>query len=384
MAKRIQDRRLQPGRHAAGGGLRTGAAIAATASFIFGAAGIVVPAIQLDRPTVVDLLERYDRGDHDGAVSAFRNAQDARALARQLDRSAELWAARPGSPDTVERRRLVAAVFALELASLRRDTYFDFLREAIEKACARLRQGRTTAAERLWHLAVVAIASGAKDKALILGEAPSWAREVVSGGSRYFAHADHAARRFPDEARFRFAEAVVADFPGLVEPNRDAPSVVNAIAKERGLRSIQALKPFLDDPAVGAEAHLRTGHLYYCLANPRTAASHFQTALQRSHDPYIQYLSHFFVGRMFETSGRRVDAATAYRNALSVLPQTQSATMALAATLFLDQKPNEAYELLDASFTAQHRPVDPWRVFAHGDHRFLPQLVAELRAHIRP
>ena len=160
--------------------------------------------------------------------------------------------------------------------------------------------------------------------------------------------------------------------------------VVNAIAKERGLRAIQALKPFLDDPAVGAEAHLRTGHLYYCLASPRTAASHFQTALQRSSDPYSQYLSHFFVGRMFESSGRRDDAATAYRHALSVLPHTQSATMALAATSFLNQKPTEAYELLDASFAARSRPVDPWRVFGLGDYRFLPQLVADLRDQIRP
>jgi hypothetical protein len=58
--------------------------------------------------------------------------------------------------------------------------------------------------------------------------------------------------------------------------------------------------------------------------------------------------------------------------------------MALAAMLFLDEKPSEAYELLNGSFAARPRPPDPWRLFGYGDYRFLSALTGELRARVRP
>ena len=118
--------------------------IAATVSVTLGAAALAVSEIQQDRPVVLKLLDRYDRGDQDGAVAEFRNAQDPAGLARDLDRYSEAWAAPPGSTaDTVERRQLVAAVFTLEVASLRRDTW-ELLRYRRSKKHARgcVRAGR--------------------------------------------------------------------------------------------------------------------------------------------------------------------------------------------------------------------------------------------------
>jgi predicted Zn-dependent protease len=87
---------------------------------------------------------------------------------------------------------------------------------------------------------------------------------------------------------------------------------------------------------------------------------------------------------MHEAQGRRHDAAAAYRQALGVQPFVQSGTMALAGTLFLDEKPSEAYALVNAAFAAKPRPPDPWRLWGYGDYRFWPDLIKELRREIRP
>jgi hypothetical protein len=57
--------------------------------------------------------------------------------------------------------------------------------------------------------------------------------------------------------------------------------------------------------------------------------------------------------------------------------------MALAGTLFLEEKPTEAYAILNAAFTTTPRPPDPWRLWGYGDYRFWPDLIAQLRADIR-
>ena len=65
------------------------------------------------------------------------------------------------------------------------------------------------------------------------------------------------------------------------------------------------------------------------------------------------------------------------------MPRVQSGTMALAARLFGDEQPGEAYELVNAAFAGQPRPPDPWRLFGYGDYRFWPGLIGQLRAAIK-
>jgi tetratricopeptide (TPR) repeat protein len=279
----------------------------------------------------------------------------------------------------------VAAVFALELAAAHLESDWGALRFAVEWACALLRKGRPSAPERVWHLAVVALAGGARDDRLLIWLPPHSSTDpMIRHRYTSFVHADHAARRFPNEIRFQVADAFANELPGFHEPKRDAPGWISQQQRERGEAAIGRWKRFVDDPAVGAEAHLRIGHIYYCLANPRAAAVHYQSALQASRDPYVRYLAHFFIARMFEASGRPQDAAAAYRQALDVLPGVQSATMALAAATFLDQKPSGAYALMSAVFDGRPRPPDPWRLYDYGDYRLWPDLIARLRAAIRP
>jgi tetratricopeptide (TPR) repeat protein len=350
------------------------------------AAGIGYQRPQTDRPSVVELLDRYERGDHSGVVAELAAVSDIAALARDLQRRGGAWTSLPQATHvTVERRRLVAAVFALELVASHFETDWGVLRSTVEWACELIRKGRPTPAERVWHLAAVALAEGATDEYFLLWMPPfSSPDPVVRQRFASFMHANHAARRFPDEIRFRFAEAFANGLPGLDEPKRDRPPTIGRQEMEAGQAAIRRWKKFVDDPVVGSEALLRIGHIYFCLGNRRAAATHYRAALEASRDPYVRYLAHFFTGRLHEADGRRQDAAAAYRQALAVQPFVQSGTMALAGTLFLDERPSEAYTLLNASFTAKPRPPDPWRLWGYGDYRFWPDLIGKLRAEIHP
>ena len=73
-------------------------------------------------------------------------------------------------------------------------------------------------------------------------------------------------------------------------------------------------------------------------------------------------------------------AEQAFRDALAVLPGTQSASQALATLLFIRGQTDDAYTLLEASFS--HRPLlpDPWRLYGYGDFRRLSARRDQLRA----
>ena len=350
------------------------------------AAGTGQTRPQDDRLRVLELLDRYERGNHEAVVAELAAVSDIAGFAREVQRRVEGWT-RPAqaSPATIERRRVVAAVFVLEMAAAHLDTDWGSVRYTVEWACELIRKGRATPLERVWHLAVVALAGGARDEQFLAYFPPfSSPDPFVRNRFSSFVHADHAARRFPDEIRFRFAEAFASGLPGLDEPKRDTPLRLGNHEKDAGQTAIRSLRRFLADPVVGPEAHLRIGHLYYCLGNSRDATRHYQAALRAARDPFVMYLAHFFTGRMSEASGRQDEAADAYRRALAAMPHVQSATMALAAQLFLDEKPGEAYQLLNASLTEKPRTPDPWRLFGYGDYRFWPDLIGQLRERIRP
>jgi len=361
--------------------------VAGAACCSLAAAGSEQTRPQGNRLRVVELLDRYERGDHDGVVADLAKASDIVVLARELQGRGEAWTTPPNAAlTTIERRRLVVAVFMLELAAAHLETDWGALRYTVEWACELIRKGRTTPAERVWHLAVVALAGGARDEHMLAYLPLPFSTSDAMLRQRFtsFVHGDHAARRFPDEIRFRFAETFANGLPGLAEPNRDTPTRLGREERDASEAAIRSMKKFVNDPVVGPEAHLRIGHIYYCLANPTAANTHYAAALRGTRDPFVQYLVHFFTGRMHDASGRRQDAAAAYRQALAVQPFVQSGTMALAATLFLDGKQGEAYDLLNAAFAARPRPPDPWRLYGYGDYRFWPELIGQLRSQLRP
>jgi predicted Zn-dependent protease len=109
----------------------------------------------------------------------------------------------------------------------------------------------------------------------------------------------------------------------------------------------------------------------------------FGDAAKESDDPFVRYLAFFFTGQALETIHRSHEAEAAYRQALTVILHVQSGVEALAALLFLDGKPDESYAIVQASFEAQPRPPDVWRLYGFGDFVRWPDLIARLRVELQ-
>ena len=147
----------------------------------------------------------------------------------------------------------------------------------------------------------------------------------------------------------------------------------------------QAFDALTKDDVVGGEAMVRLGELRLRTGAVDDALKLFDRAESATRDPYVIYLARFLKGQALERQKHPADAVWAYRGALAAVPRAQSASMALAAQLFLTDERAEAAAVLNANLSDGRQPVDPWRALADGDDRFWPELIARLRsAIVRP
>jgi hypothetical protein len=137
-------------------------------------------------------------------------------------------------------------------------------------------------------------------------------------------------------------------------------------------RALDAGTPFT------AEAALRLGRTYSRLARPDLALSSLVVAEAQATSPYEQYLARLFAGALFEHAGRRTEAIGAFRSALQVVPQAQSASLALAPLLLERDEAAEAAAILAA---AMKLPLaeDPLLYYFQGDPAGVARALAQLR-----
>jgi tetratricopeptide (TPR) repeat protein len=336
----------------------------------------------------IALLDRYARGEHDAVARELAASPDFARIHQDLEKLGRAWTTPAGaSASQVRRRQLVAASFALEAAAPR--FWPEDVDPLVEWGCALLRSAPPDDAERAWQLAAVTIFGRARDDGSIVTRAgpgaPLGSRKLPP--SRAVNHVAHAQLRFPGEPRFRLAAAMLLEVAGDTEPPRDAEWIATdllpknsseAIRRATADRAIHAFEPLTATPALRAEAELHIGYLRMVLHEPAAALPHL-TQARESGDPFIRYLAIFLNGRAAEMLGRPADAEAQYRAALTVMPHAQSASEALAARVFLDGKPDEAYALAEDALSARPLRDDPWHLFGYGDFRFIPELMADLR-----
>src|SRR5688572_28874493 len=77
-----------------------------------------------------DALTLYDLGEHDTVISGFAASidRDPENVIKFLEKDAEAWIAADG-PESIPRRRLVAATFALELGRAGVNTQWSLTRD---------------------------------------------------------------------------------------------------------------------------------------------------------------------------------------------------------------------------------------------------------------
>ncbi len=347
--------------------------------------------------SVVDFLGRYASGEFEPVAGALAaDGVDFDDLLEQLRRDGPAWIDGAG-PAVRERRRLVAATFALEAA--RAGAWGDWKRIQrqplmcaegpaaatggctqppsvlywrappllVEWGCELFRRDETPRpVERWWQLAALSVAQRSEDAQFLVGD-PSIGRGLgtaeIGNVQDEIKHLEHARARFPDEMRFVLAEGIARD--------RFWPAEAHA--------AYEALE---DHPDVGGEATMRLGALQMRNRNPGDAIASLERVERLTRDPYVIFLARYFRGQANEQRRRYDDAEAAYREAIAAVPNAASATIALAALAARAGRRAEAQQLIGAMLAADPPPPDPWRGFVHADDRFWPQLIGRLRAEI--
>jgi tetratricopeptide (TPR) repeat protein len=361
-----------------------------------------------DPPAVTAFLDQYLAGASDEVVAELSRRDDFDDLLEELRADGRGWTLAAG-PGDARRRELAAATFALEaaraaqrvmdwkwvqrvrLASIREapnrlDTGLSPQYVApdslwwkpppllIEWGCELLRQQpEPTAAERLWHLAAMAVAQRVSDYEFLIGS--PW--DERGNPEDEFEHLKHSIARFPEEPRFGLGQAIAVEW-------RTWPtSAHRSRSSARNLPdAVSAFREAMKNDVIAPEAMVRLGVVELRRRRPDDAIRLFERVVAATRDPYLVYLAHYFRGQAHERENEPERARDAYRAALATIPRAQSATMALAAMLARADRPLEAAELVEASLQAPIA-MDPWREYAAADDRFWPYLIGRLRAEVQ-
>ncbi|MCR4373696.1 MAG: hypothetical protein NUW22_02490 [Acidobacteria bacterium] len=334
--------------------------------------------------TVVTWLDAYAAGRFKEVVSALQRTDDFSGILEQLKRDGPPWIAAAG-PAEIDRRELVAATFALEaaragigrpwklwlrvpsgaemgMALVGVTLYWEAPPLILEWACERFRARSTIhPAERWWQLAAIAVGHRSEDFQFLVGFP---FRSIVINKQDEIEHLTHIEKRFPDEMRIQLAKAIAIEWRWP----RDA---------------VPAFLALVEHPDVGAEARVRLGISQTRTGRHAEAVTTLRRAEQETRDPHLVYLARLFRGQAFEALKRTKDAETAYRSAVLTIPGAQAAANALAGLLAADGRRLEAQQLIARTLATKPMPVDPWRVYVHGDDRFWPYLIGRLRQEIR-
>ena len=393
-----------------------------TAVAIAGVLGFLTPAFgQVSKLEPAPLLDMYAQGDFDGSLKPVyqANRAQAREFRQRLVLAGSLWV--DGVLDDRSRRALAAAAFALEVERIRaergewqaEDETECAGRCVIEWACTLL-QGRGAAdeSERAWMLASIALANGVRDWTFLQSPLARPTEKTVQRG-----HVHHAIARFPDEPRFRLARAVALASRNMVTGEMDAPhdgtrtelvsdplirliegpSFIASTLEQRratlgdyvkeefeALASDTAVGPVSPVSPVSDEARIRLGYLLWVRGDEQGALAAQRRAAESTQDPDLKYVANFLAAQAAQALGDLRTAETHYTAALAARPHSQSATLGLAALLYVRGEAKQAYDLVEASRAGRPRDDDPWRMFLYGHFAKLPALVGDVRQRVRP
>jgi len=402
------------------------------AGFVSLSAGSRSQATQ-DDGRLRQLLDRYAAGDFAGSVADAvgpGGAVAAAGLLSQLRNEAPKWISAQSDP---AKAGLRAASFSLEAAGrlldvqARVNEHDDAALAAslatvvaadnlVEWGCALMRPRSPAAsdAERVWWLASVELLQhhGGGDSLLF-----GWGR-LYSGAP----HMPHAQAAIPNSPELALASAMApvdggerpADAMFYVIDGREEFSAADMreMALNEGRRRALVDRPIADpesyrlhqratyaqglqtaakrlrliegDPRVSAHARVLLGAVALCFTGGRDAARQYFTAAPAAADADadVRFLAAFLTGRAFERDQRMADAAAAYRRALSIVPRSSSATMALAVAEWMTGGQAHAAHLIEDARQTE-LVTDPWEGFqTHAFDRW-PVLLDQLHGALR-
>jgi len=384
--------------------------------------------------SAIVLLDKYAERRFE-VVNSLASADpgDADVFALEIETKGQGWTALKGAGEAPA-RRLLAATFVLDVARVWSDERtgnnspssasvivpsrlfgpprWYYARRLIAWGCQLLQSGETVLPDaRLWYLASTSLFEGLQDRELLVGSARTMPMqgdalraELMNG------HLAHARKLFPDEPRFRLAEAVAeenrtwnagtAGFDPSANPIGLVPgeiterylTALTAAAKEtpptfkalqdlslvQGLHAVsRKLEDLASEPSIAAEVHLHYAFIALRFANPGAALAHARAAA-RSLDRDIRFVAELFSGLASERLKQPADAIEAYRAAVEIAPRARSASVLLTSLLLRSGGRTAASDAADAYFAGPETP-DPWKTYRTGDYRLFNGYLDQLR-----
>ena len=160
--------------------------------------------------------------------------------------------------------------------------------------------------------------------------------------------------------------------PGTIAP--DVGRRLDCLAMTAGLYAKAAAA---GDAAT--EARIRLAWVQFQLG----MFSEAQTSLDAADpgtDRDLQYWTTLFRARLAGVMKRPADAERAYRQALAIHPEAQTAGVGLALTLYEMDRLDEANDAARSVRTSTESAVDPWWTYLAADSRFVDGWIGRLRA----
>ena len=337
---------------------------------------------------ITSMLDAYQQGRYDEAVAKAAALPDLGAFRLRFVQDTPQWV--NAGPAGLEGRRATVAAFLLELTAARLESDWGRFADLIEYTCVQLRTaGPPTAFERAWHAASHALAGRARARVWLLGEFARLPHQKPSTAPPSdpqhppARHLMHALERFPDDPQFQLSRVVGWTWGRDAEPIRNVRKGDNdnrrPIRRPPQIEALVALEPLTSVPAAAPEAFVRIGLVHFSVGDFASALRAFASAQAIASEPAIEYLAHFNAARSLERLARIDEAIGAYRKALEIFPDAESATIALASVQFMQDDRDTAVAQIDRVLNRATRLDDPGRLAGYGSFLRWPALKAAMR-----
>lgn len=344
------------------------------------------------------LFDMYLGRQRDEAVAKAAAIPDLGPFRLRFVQDSPLWVS--ADPARIEARSAAVAAFLLEVTAARLESDWGRFSDLIEWTCVQLRKtGPPTEFERAWHAASHALAGRSRNQTWMLGEdarlahqkapeqprsVPRWVQKMEATEPQPPAHLMHALERFPDDPRFQLSRAVAWLWGRDGEPTRnvrvrDDDDRRRPVRTRPQMEAIVTLEPLTSVPDVAVEAWIRIGLVHFTVGDYASALRAFEAAQPIATETSLKYLAYFNAGRALEFLQRIDDAIRAYQRALEIVPDAESATVALTSLQFMGDNREAAVLSIDRVFNRKPGPPDPGRLVGYGSFNRWPELKGAMR-----
>jgi tetratricopeptide (TPR) repeat protein len=325
--------------------------LAGVFAFAIGSPGVVASSPQAKRPLYVDIIELYRRGDDELALKQLAMLTDSEirigrtALLAELTSATGMSAA--GATARIRTAVLLHTVRALsarahdEVAEYRYQ--FNFAQEYLELLVSK--EGRRVSPfVQTWRLFVIA----------------SYHGQVGVQAARDFGR--HARDAHGDSALLLLALGATEEMGWSLHQEEVAPAFVDGDLKdaERFYRQAIVISPEL------VEARVRLGRVL-ALRKDDESMKVLEQIGDGVEAPY-QYLARLFEGDIYERAGKLAEAERQYLAAVALMPESQSAFVALAHVRHVQGARAQAAQDVRVTTGAKGVPdtADPWFWYSRG------------------